>query len=142
MCVHGRTLCTMHVPSSLALDLLWIFRIPPPAPESEAYLALNPQGKMPLLVFPDGSSLPESEVIVQYILDKHSKKGPSLLAETPELRAKAALVTRIHDLYIAPVQVGRGARSSWWYIPLDGAEAETFVPESTTLFSLNSFIFY
>ncbi len=39
--------------------------------QSEKYLALNPQGKMPLLVWPDGSSLPESEVIVQYLLDKH-----------------------------------------------------------------------
>lgn len=45
------------------------------------------------------------QVIVQYLLDKYSAKGPSLLAATPELRAKAALATRIHDLYIAPVQV-------------------------------------
>ena len=79
----------------------------PCMPQSEAYMKLNPQGKMPLLVFPDGSSLPESEVIVQYLLDKYSAKGPSLLATSPELRAKAALATRIHDLYIAPVQVSR-----------------------------------
>ena len=30
--------------------------------KSEAYLALNPQGKMPLLVLPDGFALPESQV--------------------------------------------------------------------------------
>lgn len=30
--------------------------------KSEQYLALNPQGLMPLLVFPDGTSIPESEV--------------------------------------------------------------------------------
>ncbi len=27
---------------------------------------------MPLLVLPDGTALPESEVITQYLLDKHS----------------------------------------------------------------------
>lgn len=31
--------------------------------KSEAYLALNPQGLMPLLALPDGTSLPESQVI-------------------------------------------------------------------------------
>lgn len=30
--------------------------------KSPAYLALNPQGKMPLLVLPDGQALPESQV--------------------------------------------------------------------------------
>ena len=30
--------------------------------QSEQYLALNPQGKMPLLVLPDGTALPESQV--------------------------------------------------------------------------------
>lgn len=30
--------------------------------KSPEYLALNPQGKMPVLVLPDGTSLPESEV--------------------------------------------------------------------------------
>lgn len=31
---------------------------------SPAYLALNPQGKMPMMVLPDGTSLPESQVCV------------------------------------------------------------------------------
>ena len=30
--------------------------------KSPGYLALNPQGKMPLLVLPDGTPLPESQV--------------------------------------------------------------------------------
>lgn len=30
--------------------------------KSDAYLACNPQGKMPLLLLPDGTSIPESEV--------------------------------------------------------------------------------
>lgn len=73
--------------------------------KSPGYLALNPQGKMPLLVMPDGTSLPESEVIVSYLLDKYSGVGPSLRASTPELRARGALATRIHDIYIASIQV-------------------------------------
>lgn len=71
--------------------------------KSPEYLALNPQGKMPLLC--DGTlNLPESECIVQYLLDRYSDTGPTLTASTPELRARGALVTRIHDLYVAPVQ--------------------------------------
>lgn len=30
--------------------------------KSEAYLALNPEGKMPLLVTPEGEGIPESKV--------------------------------------------------------------------------------
>jgi hypothetical protein len=45
-------------------------------------------------------------VIVQYIVDRWAAAGPSLRAATPELRAKAALATRVHDLYITTIQVG------------------------------------
>jgi len=72
--------------------------------KSPEYLKLNPQGKMPLLIKPDGTTLPESEVIVQYLLDKFSGKGPSLVASTPEARAVGALATRLLDVYITPVQ--------------------------------------
>lgn len=68
------------------------------------YLELNPQGKMPLLVLPDGTALPESQVIESYILDKYKGQGPDLLPATPELRALGALVARVHDQYIAPIQ--------------------------------------
>lgn len=75
--------------------------------KSEAYLALNPQGKMPLLLTPGpaGLALPESECIVQYLLDKYASAGPSLVGSTLEKRARAALAARIHDLYIGPIQV-------------------------------------
>lgn len=58
--------------------------------------------QMPILLLPDGSSVPESEVIAQYLLDK---AGGGMQAPTPELRAVAALATRIHDQYITPIQV-------------------------------------
>ncbi|KAL6765678.1 glutathione s-transferase [Haematococcus lacustris] len=72
--------------------------------KSSTYLELNAQGKMPLLIQPGGLNLPESEVIVQYLLDKWQGQGPSLVAVSPDTRAQGALITRIHDLYIAPVQ--------------------------------------
>lgn len=59
------------------------YEITPPSAigglKSEEYLKLNPQGKMPLLAWPDGHALPESEVIVQYLLDKHRDRGKSRL---------------------------------------------------------------
>ena len=72
--------------------------------KSADYMALNPQGKMPLLILPDGTSIPESQVIESYILDKYKGTGPDLLPPTPELRALATLAARIHDLYMAPIQ--------------------------------------
>lgn len=72
--------------------------------KSDEYMALNPQGKMPLLVLPNGLALPESEVISQYICDAYSEVGPSLIPDDPETRAVAALATRIHDVYVVPIQ--------------------------------------
>jgi len=71
---------------------------------SDTYKAMNPQCKMPLLLMPDGTAIPESEVIVQYILDKWFGVGPSLMPLTPEGKALAALATRIHDMYITTIQ--------------------------------------
>lgn len=71
---------------------------------SEAYRELNPYGKMPVLQLNDGSGLPESQVIEGYLLDRFSDSEPSLVPETPEKRALAALVVRIHDLYITTIQ--------------------------------------
>ncbi len=67
----------------------------------------RPQGKFPVLILPDGKgALPESEVIVSYLLDEFKGVGPSLQADTPHARAVATLITRIHDVYIVPIQVG------------------------------------
>lgn len=45
------------------------------------------------------------QVIAQYILDKYSGAGPSMMAADPESRAIATLAARIHDQYITPIQV-------------------------------------
>lgn len=68
---------------------------------SASYRALNPQGKIPVLILDDGKALYESRVITSYILDKFGGVGPSMVAPTAELRAHAQLMVAVHDLYIA-----------------------------------------
>lgn len=43
-------------------------------------------------------------MILQYLADIYSAKEPQLVPHTPELRAKAALAVRFHDLYITTIQ--------------------------------------
>ena len=68
---------------------------------SEEYRALNPQGKMPALILPTGETLYEAKVVCGYILDVYAGTGPAIGATTPAGRALSALITQIHDLYIA-----------------------------------------
>ena len=72
---------------------------PPAQLGSDAYKQVNPTGKVPALALDDGTVLPESDVIVQYI---DEKSGGKLSPATAEGRAKARLMGRIADLYIQP----------------------------------------
>jgi glutathione S-transferase len=63
------------------------------------YLALNPQGKMPLLVVEGGMSIPESDTICRYLLSTY-QQGPSFLPND----TKSNLIARIHDMYITTIQ--------------------------------------
>ncbi|MBP7064379.1 glutathione S-transferase family protein [Ferrovibrio sp.] len=65
------------------------------APE---FLALNPIGKIPVLVLDDGSTLPESNVILEYLEDVFP--APSLRPAVAELRAKARLLAQLGDVYV------------------------------------------
>lgn len=62
------------------------------------YLAKNPMGKMPVLEA-DGAVIPESEVICEYLEDLHPGTGG--LPGTPAERARARLISRIHDVYLS-----------------------------------------
>lgn len=62
------------------------------------YLAKNPMGKMPVLEV-DGAVIPESEVICEYLEDLHPGTGG--LPGTPAERARARLISRIHDVYLS-----------------------------------------
>jgi glutathione S-transferase len=67
--------------------------------KSEAYLALSPLGKMPLLV--DGDfALPESQVIADYL--DAALPGPSLMPAGAQDAARVRLIIRIADLNMVP----------------------------------------
>jgi len=81
----------------LAIDF-----VPPPEGgiKSEAYLALNPMGKIPVLVLDNGATLPESETILEYLEDAFPT--PSLRPSDLLLLARARLIARIGDIYVQP----------------------------------------
>jgi len=73
--------------------------------KSPEYLALNPQGKMPLLTTSsasaDGiSAIPESDTIARYLLSEYEGLGPSFLPNN----VKSNLIARLHDMYLTTVQ--------------------------------------
>ena len=66
--------------------------------KSPEYLALNPIGKVPALVLADGSVIPESDTIVEYLEDAFPAR--SLRPASAEDKAKARLLARVGDLYL------------------------------------------
>lgn len=64
------------------------------------FLALNPIGKIPVLILDDGSTLPESGVILEYLEDKFPT--PPLRPAGPEAVARMRLIGQIADTYLAP----------------------------------------
>jgi len=72
--------------------------------KSAEFLALNPQGKMPLLTISspgDGDicSIPESDTISRYLLSEYTT-GPSFLPNN----VKSNLISRLHDMYLTTIQ--------------------------------------
>jgi len=74
-------------------------RVPEGGLKTPEYLARNPMGKMPALEV-DGTLIPESEVICEYLEDRYPGTGG--LPGSPEERARARLISRIHDVYVSP----------------------------------------
>lgn len=69
--------------------------------KSETFLAMNPRGKVPVLV--DGDyPLYESSAIVEYLED--TVPTPSLLGETPKARSRTRRIAAEADSYLYPVQ--------------------------------------
>ena len=75
---------------------------------SPEYLALNPQGKMPLLVDEDGgSTVWESDAICRHLLDKFSDLPGGVCSMWPATLAARTLsevISSHHDTYIGPIQ--------------------------------------
>src|SRR5580692_4447840 len=69
--------------------------VAPPATgtKSPEYLTLNPMGKIPVLVLDDGTTIPESDTIVEYLEDAFAQNP--LRPAAPADAAKARLVARV-----------------------------------------------
>ena len=65
---------------------------------SEAFGALNPLRRVPVLVLDDGTAIPESETIVEYLEETHPE--PALQPADPVARARVRLVSRVAELYV------------------------------------------
>jgi len=75
--------------------------VPPPGGAgSDEYKRVNPTGKVPALVLDDGSVLPESTVICEYLEDRFPV--PGLRPADAEGRARMRLVCQLADLYLWP----------------------------------------
>src|SRR6478736_7205789 len=88
--------------------------------KTEAYRALNPQGRVPVLVLDDGTALTQSPAIIEYLEEVFP--DPPLLPAEPVARAKVRAVAAIigcdvHPLHnVGPLNYLRG--------PLGRPEAE------------------
>lgn len=82
------------LPVEIAPSGMWT----PEGRKAPEYLALNPIGKVPTLVFDDGTALPESETIVEYLAD--SFPAANLRPADPKAAARARLLARITELYV------------------------------------------
>jgi glutathione S-transferase len=65
---------------------------------SADYRALNPLARVPVLVLDDGTTLPESGVIVEYLEDAFP--NPPLRPAAAADRARVRLVTQVAELYV------------------------------------------
>jgi len=75
--------------------------VPPPGgARSAEYRAINPFGLVPALALEDGTVIPESETIVEYLEDRFP--APPLRPDAAEDRARARLLARIADEHLAP----------------------------------------
>lgn len=91
------------------------------------YLTINPLGRVPTLELDDGRTLPESEVICEYLEDAYPT--PTLRPADPWQRAQVRLISRLCDLYLVMAMVplfnaaGR-PRKSWDWGRIDAALAD------------------
>lgn len=76
--------------------------------KSDEYLALNPQGKMPLLVVDDGGAkvpIYESDAIARFLVAQYAASGPDFGAGgSPLLQAESDQLVRLHDGYLQALQ--------------------------------------
>ncbi len=91
------------------------------------YLKINPLGRVPTLELDDGRTLPESEVICEYLEDAYPE--PTLRPADPWARAQVRLISRLCDFYLVmamvPLFTASGmSRKRWDAARIDSAFAE------------------
>ena len=70
--------------------------------KSDAYLAINPQGKVPALQCQDsGMSIAESDTVGRFLLSEYAHYGPSFQPNNPISNTMA----RFHDIYLTSIQM-------------------------------------
>lgn len=115
-------------------DLINVKTVTYPELQSPEFAAINPLKKVPGLVRSDGTTVFESNVILNYLEDKYGEVGPPLTPPTPEGRQEVELLCRIHDLYIASPNTtapgfshSQGAMylSTGWHGPVRGMDLKT-----------------
>jgi glutathione S-transferase len=84
------------LPVEIAPADMWL----PEGGKAAAYLAINPMGKIPSLVLDDGTVIPESDTIVEFLADAFPEAR--LRPSDPRDAAVARLLARIVDLYVVP----------------------------------------
>lgn len=73
---------------------------PPGGLSSDEYKRINPTGKVPALELDDGTVIPESLVILEYLED--ASPEPSLRPRDPALRARMRALMQLTELYVVP----------------------------------------
>jgi glutathione S-transferase len=72
--------------------------------ERDAYKALWPTGKMPLLV-DRGRPIPETSIIIEYLQRHHARRDHALIPHDPDAALDVRLWDRLFDLYVmTPMQ--------------------------------------
>ena len=66
--------------------------------KSVEYLAINPMGRLPALVLDDGTVIPESDTIVEYLADAFPEAG--LRPKAAKDIARGRLIARVTELYV------------------------------------------
>jgi glutathione S-transferase len=89
-----------RLPVEVAAANMWR----PDGTKAAEYLAINPMGKIPCLVLEDGTVIPESDTIVEYLADAFPEAP--LRPRDPRDAAMARLLARIVDLYVVPQASG------------------------------------
>ncbi|MET0389054.1 MAG: glutathione S-transferase family protein [Polyangiales bacterium] len=85
---------------SIAAKALPIRIVDDPAVQSAEYGQLSPLRRVPVLQLDDGTAIPESDTIVEFLEDRFPETP--LRPVAPEARARVRLITRVAELYVFP----------------------------------------